>query len=426
MKLWDKKKYLVNDKILNFTIGKDRELDLYIAKYDLLASKAHAKMLLKVGLIKKDEEKKLQLGLNELLFQIKSGVFHIDKEFEDVHSKIEFYLINKFGDAGKKIHIARSRNDQILVAIQLFFKDYINNINEKINYLIDIFLKQAQKNKLNIYPGYTHFQAAMPSSFGMWFAAYAEILILDLYDFDTASKIANQNPLGSGAGFGTSFPIDRLFTTKELGFDNVLVSSVSAQILRGKTEKSLANALATISSTLSKFCYDIIMYNSQDLNFINIPKEITTGSSIMPHKNNPDVFELIRAYCNQFQSIPNNITLIINNLPSGYHRDFQILKEILFQPMMKFIDILDVLIFIVPKISINKNIINQSKYDSIYSVENINEKIKNNFLFRDAYKDIANELETKTYKPNKNFKTHHLGSIHFLGIEEIQKKRLKK
>lgn len=424
MKLWDKDEgYSINDKIIQFTVGNDRKLDLYLAKYDVLASKAHAKMLLQVGLLNKYEEKNIQLVLNQLLVKIKSKSFFIESHFEDVHSKIEFYLIEKLGDIGKKIHTARSRNDQILVAIQLFFKDYIQKSVRKINQLIDILLEKSEYHKSDIIPGYSHFQAAMPSSFGLWFSAHAEILILDLYHFDTAKKIADQNPLGSGAGFGTSFPIDRKFTTKELGFTHILVSSVSAQILRGKTEKSLANAIASVASTLSKMSYDLIMYNSQDLNFINLPKELTTGSSIMPHKKNPDIFEMTRAYCNRLQGIPNDLLLVTNNLPTGYHRDFQVLKEILFEPMVQFINILDILIFAIPQIKVKKETINQTKYDLIYTVENINQMVQNGTSFRDAYKQVGISIEKGNYQPNKKFKTQHLGSIHHLGIDEIQKKR---
>lgn len=422
MKLWDKG-YSMNEKIIQFTVGKDRLLDIYIAKYDILASKAHVKMLFKVGLLNEKEEKNILIGLDQLLQQIENKTFFIEPHFEDIHSKIEFYLIENFGDVGKKIHIARSRNDQILVAIQLFFKDYLKNAKKKINQLIDILLKKAEEHQFDLLPGYTHFQAAMPSSFGLWFSAYGEILILDLNNFDAAQKIADHNPLGSAAGFGSSFSIDRKFTTKELGFKNILVSSVSAQILRGKTEKSVANAIAAVASTISKMSYDLVMYNSQDFNFISLPNEFTTGSSIMPHKKNPDIFELTRSYCNRLQGIPNDLTLIINNLPSGYHRDFQILKEVLFEAMIQFIDILNILIFSIPKIEIKKEIINQSKYDLIYTVENINQMIKNGYSFRDAYKQVAIELDKGTYKPNKKIKTKHLGSIHNLGIEEIQKKR---
>ncbi len=421
MKLWDKG-FTINDKIEKFTVGKDRELDAHLAKYDALASKAQANMLAKTGLITNEENDALQLALDEILTLIAANNFEIDENYEDIHSKIEAFLIEKTGDAGKKIHVARSRNDQVLVAIQLFEKEYLKQTTEKIVHLIEIFLKKADEFKNHQLPGYTHFQAAMPSSFGMWFSAYAESLLTDLYFFEAAFKISDQNPLGSGAGFGTSFPIDRLQTTQELGFSEILVSSVGAQMLRGKTEKSVASALAMICGTLSKMSYDLVLYNSQDLAFVKLPNEMTTGSSIMPHKKNPDVFELTRAHCNRIQALPNDIMMMINNLPSGYHRDYQILKEILFEPMMQFDNIIDILTFAIPQLQIKDNYMNQEKYDPIYTVENINEAIKNGTPFRDAYKEVGLSVENGTYIPHKEFKTTHIGSIHNLRLDLISNK----
>ncbi|MFV0143994.1 argininosuccinate lyase [Empedobacter stercoris] len=421
MKLWDKG-FTINDKIEKFTVGKDRELDAHLAKYDALASKAQANMLAKTGLITNEENDALQLALDEILTLIAANNFEIDENYEDIHSKIEAFLIEKTGDAGKKIHVARSRNDQVLVAIQLFEKEYLKQTTEKIVHLIEIFLQKADEFKNHQLPGYTHFQAAMPSSFGMWFSAYAESLLTDLYFFEAAFKISDQNPLGSGAGFGTSFPIDRLQTTQELGFSEILVSSVGAQMLRGKTEKSVASALAMICGTLSKMSYDLVLYNSQDLAFVKLPNEMTTGSSIMPHKKNPDVFELTRAHCNRIQALPNDIMMTINNLPSGYHRDYQILKEILFEPMMQFDNIIDILTFAIPQLQIKDNYMNQEKYDPIYTVENINEAIKNGTPFRDAYKEVGLSVENGTYIPHKEFKTTHIGSIHNLRLDLISNK----
>ena len=418
MKLWDKG-FTINDKIEKFTVGKDRELDAHLAKYDALASKAQANMLAKTGLITNEENDALQIALDEILELIADNNFEIGDDYEDIHSKIEAFLIEKTGDAGKKIHVARSRNDQVLVAIQLFEKEYIKHTTEKIIHLIEIFLQKADEFKNNLLPGYTHFQAAMPSSFGMWFSAYAESLLTDLYFFEAAYKIADQNPLGSGAGFGTSFPIDRLQTTQELGFSEILVSSVGAQMLRGKTEKSVATALAMICGTLSKMSYDLVLYNSQDLAFVKLPNEMTTGSSIMPHKKNPDVFELTRAHCNRIQALPNDIMMTINNLPSGYHRDYQILKEILFEPMMQFDNIIDILTFAIPQLQIKDNYMNQDKYDPIYTVENINEAIKNGTPFRDAYREVGLSVENGTYVPHKEFETTHIGSIHNLRLDLI-------
>ncbi|MFV0303932.1 MAG: argininosuccinate lyase [Moheibacter sp.] len=421
MKIWDKG-FSVNDKIEKFTVGKDRILDVYLAKYDAIASKAQAKMLAKSGIISNEDNEKLQKALDEIILRTENGTFVIDNNFEDVHSKIEAELIEKTGDAGKMIHTARSRNDQVLVAIQLFLKDYLDDAKSKTLSLIDILVDKAEEHKEDLLPGYTHFQAAMPSSFGMWFSAYAENLLSDLYFIDAAYKVADQNPLGSGAGFGTSFNIDRKMTTRELGFSEMAVSSVGAQMLRGKTEKSTAVGISMIAGTLSKLSYDLVMYNSQDMGFVKLPNEMTTGSSIMPHKKNPDVFELTRAHCNRLQALPNDIILSINNLPSGYHRDFQILKEILFEPLFQFIDILDILIFALPQLEIKSGFMNQEKYDSIYTVENINHLLQTGTSFRDAYKIVGQSVESGSYVPHKEFKTSHLGSVHNLGLEEIQEK----
>ena len=421
MKLWDKG-FTINDKIEKFTVGKDRILDSYLAKHDANASKAQANMLAKVGLITNSENEALQQALDEILILIEANNFNIDDNFEDIHSKIEAFLIERTGDAGKKIHVARSRNDQVLVAIQLFEKEYLKKINSKILELIQILLQKAEQYKDALLPGYTHFQAAMPSSFGMWFSAYAENLLTDLYFFEAAYKISDQNPLGSGAGFGTSFPIDRIQTTQEMGFSEVLVSSVSAQMLRGKTEKSVASALAMICGTLSKMSYDLVLYNSQDLAFVRLPNEMTTGSSIMPHKKNPDVFELTRAHCNRIQALPNDIMLTINNLPSGYHRDYQILKEILFEPMMQFDNIIDILIFAIPQLEIKDGYMDQEKYDPLYTVENINDSIKSGTPFRDAYRQVGLSVEDGTYIPHKEFQTTHVGSIHNLRLDLIENK----
>ncbi|MFD1874608.1 argininosuccinate lyase [Hymenobacter bucti] len=421
MKIWEKG-FSVNDKIEKFTVGQDRELDMYLAPFDMLASKAQAKMLASIGMISQAEETQLLTGLDELLAQVENGTFVIDSEFEDVHSKIEYYLTDKFGDAGKKIHVARSRNDQVLTAIQLFIKDYCEKIGAKILELADVLLRQGEKYKDNLLPGYTHFQAAMPSSFGLWFGAYAEHLLLDMSLLEAAHTVADRNPLGSGAGFGSSFGIDREQTTREMGFAHVAVSAVGAQMLRGKTEKTLAFAIAGVAGTLSKLAYDLVLYNSQDLGFVLLPKEFTTGSSIMPHKKNPDVFELVRAHCNRLQALPTDIILTINNLPSGYHRDFQILKEILFRPMVQFADILDILLFAVPELKVVPGVINQPKYDAIFSVENINQLIQSGVPFRDAYKQVGQAVDNGSYVPHKEFATTHLGSVHNPGLSVLTKR----
>ncbi len=421
MKIWDKG-FSVNETIEKFTVGRDRELDMHLAEFDLWASKAQANMLAKVGLISAAEQAQLLTGLNELLVQLAAGTFHIETDFEDVHSKIEHYLTEKFGDAGKKIHTARSRNDQVLTAIQLFIKDYTEQIALKILALVDVLLQKAATHQHDLLPGYTHFQAAMPSSFGLWFSAYAEHLLLDLALFEAAHTVADQNPLGSGAGFGSSFPIDREMTTREMGFNQLAVSSVGAQMLRGKTEKTLAFALAGAAGTLGKLAYDLVLYNSQDLGFVTLPKEFTTGSSIMPHKKNPDVFELVRVHANRLQALPNDIILATSNLPSGYHRDFQLLKELLFGPMLQFAGLLDILLFALPEIRIKSGVIEQAKYDPIFSVENINQLILAGVPFRDAYQQVGRAVDDGSYVPHREFHTTHLGSIHNPGLAEIAAK----
>ncbi|MBD2770043.1 argininosuccinate lyase [Hymenobacter sp. BT664] len=421
MKIWEKG-FSINDTIEKFTVGQDRDLDLQLAYFDLRASQAQANMLAKVGLISTEERAQLIAGLDELLAQVAAGTFRIEADFEDVHSKIEHYLTEKFGDAGKKIHTARSRNDQVLTAIQLFIKDYTQRIAAQVVALVAVLLQKAEAHQAVLLPGYTHFQAAMPSSFGLWFAAYAEHLLLDLALFEAAHTVADQNPLGSGAGFGSSFPIDREMTTRELGFGHVAVSAVGAQMLRGKTEKTLAFAIAGAAGTLGKLAYDLVLYNSQDLGFVTLPQEFTTGSSIMPHKKNPDVFELVRAHANRLQALPNDIMLATSNLPSGYHRDFQLLKELLFGPMMQFADLLDILLFALPEIKINSGVIEQAKYDPIFSVENINQLILAGVPFRDAYQQVGRAVQDGSYVPKREFQTTHLGSIHNPGLAEIAAK----
>jgi argininosuccinate lyase len=421
MKIWEKG-IAVDKKIEQFTIGRDRELDLYLAKFDVLASKAQANMLAKVGLLSEAENQQLQQGLGELAAQIEAGAFTIGEEFEDVHSKIEFYLTEQFGDAGRKIHVARSRNDQVLTAIQLFLKDYTERTAQQVLALAEVLLQKADTHKNDLFPGYTHFQAAMPSSFGLWFSAYAEHLLLDLALFEAAHTVADQNPLGSGAGFGSSFPIDREMTTRELHFGQLAVSSVGAQMLRGKTEKTVAFAVAGLAATLGKMAYDLVMYNGQDMAFVELPAAFTTGSSIMPHKKNPDVFELIRARCNTLQALPNTLILATSNLPSGYHRDFQILKEILFEPLAQLLDMLDMLLFALPQLRIKPNLLEQPKYDAVFTVENINGLIQQGVPFRTAYQQVGQAVNDGSYVPQREFQTTHLGSIHNLGLAEINAK----
>ncbi len=419
MKLWDKG-FSTDKKIDHFTVGNDRELDLLLAKYDVIASKAHAKMLGKAGLITEEETKKLVEELDKIANCIEDGVFTIEDDFEDMHSKIEFVLTQRLGDIGKKIHTARSRNDQVLVAMQLYLKNELTEIKNEVKSLFDLLLKLAEKHKSVLLPGYTHLQIAMPSSFGLWFSAYAESLVDDLYFVQAAYKIADQNPLGSAAGYGSSFPIDRSFTTKEIGFETLKYNVVAAQMGRGKVEKATAFGISSIASTLSKLAMDICLYMSQNFDFISFPDELTTGSSIMPHKKNPDVFELIRGKCNKIQSIPNQLTLITNNLPSGYHRDLQLVKEVIVPAIQDIKACLEMMVFSLKEIKVNTQILDDPKYDYLFSVDTLNELVKSGMPFRDAYKSMGKDIEAGTFTPKKDIDHTHEGSLGNLCLEEIQ------
>ena len=421
MKLWDKG-FSTDKKIDHFTVGNDRELDLHLAKYDVLASQAHAKMLGKIGLLKEEETNALVAELDKIADQIKDGSFIIEDNFEDMHSKIEFQLTLALGDTGKKIHTARSRNDQVLVAMHLYLKDELTEIKSQTKTLFDLLLNLADKYKRVLLPGYTHLQIAMPSSFGLWFSAYAESLIDDLYFIEAAYKVADQNPLGSAAGYGSSFPIDRTFTTEEMGFENMKYNVVAAQMGRGKVEKATAFGMANIAATLSKMAMDICLYMSQNFDFISFPDELTTGSSIMPHKKNPDVFELVRAKCNKLQAVPNQLTLIINNLPSGYHRDLQLVKEIIVPAIQDMKACLEILTFSIRKICVNENILENPKYDYLFSVDTLNELVQNGMPFRDAYKQMGQEIQAGTFTPKRNIKHTHEGSLGNLCLNEIRAK----
>ncbi len=421
MKLWDKG-FSTDKKIDHFTVGNDRELDLLLAKYDVIASTAHAKMLGKIGLLSEEEAASLVDELENIESSIEKGTFTIEDSFEDMHSKIEFLLTEKLGDTGKKIHTARSRNDQVLVAMHLYLKDELTEIKSQTKALFDLLMDLAETHKAILLPGYTHLQIAMPSSFGLWFSAYAESLIDDLYFIDTAYKIADQNPLGSAAGYGSSFPIDRTFTTEEMGFKTQKYNVVAAQMGRGKVEKATAFGMASIAATLSKMAMDICLYMSQNFDFISFPDELTTGSSIMPHKKNPDVFELIRAKCNKLQAVPNQLTLVINNLPSGYHRDLQLVKEIIVPAIQDMKACLEILTFSLKEIRVNKNILEDPKYDYLFSVDTLNELVQNGMPFRDAYKKMGQEIQEGTFTPKRNISHSHEGSLGNLCLEEIKKK----
>lgn len=421
MKLWEKG--LPTDKqIEHFTVGNDRELDLVLTKYDALGSIAHAKMLCEIGLLTTEEKDSLVLALEDIIVEAEKGEFVIEDSFEDVHSKIEYVLTEKLGDAGKKIHTARSRNDQVLVDVNLYLKDVVKEFKSQVKTLFELLMNSAEKHQNVLLPGYTHLQIAMPSSFGMWFSAYAETLIDDITMLNAALKIVDQNPLGSAAGYGSSFPINRTFTTEELDFETLKFNSVAAQMSRGKSEKTVAFAMSSVAATLAKLAMDICLYMSQNFDFISLPAHLTTGSSIMPHKKNPDVFELIRGKCNKIQALPYEITLITSNLPSGYHRDLQLLKEGLFPAIQNLKSCLDIAIFSIKDIEVKDNILADKKYDYLFTVDTLNEMVVAGMPFRDAYKAVAEQLENGTFQSPTATKHTHEGSINNLCLEEIKEK----
>lgn len=424
MKLWDKG-FSTDKKIDHFTVGNDRELDLLLAKYDVIASKAHAKMLGKIGLLTDGETTDLVNALDVIADTIEKGTFTIEDSFEDMHSKIEFVLTEKLGDTGKKIHTARSRNDQVLVAMHLYLKSELQEIKSETITLFNLLMDLAEKHKEVMLPGYTHLQIAMPSSFGLWFSAYAESLIDDLYFIDAAYKVADQNPLGSAAGYGSSFNIDRTFTTEEMGFETMKFNVVAAQMGRGKVEKATAFGMSSIAATLSKMAMDICLYMSQNFNFISFPDELTTGSSIMPHKKNPDVFELVRAKCNKLQAVPNQLILITNNLPSGYHRDLQLVKEVIVPAIQDLKACLEILTFSLKEAKVNENILDDPKYDYLFSVDTLNELVQSGMPFRDAYKKMGMEINEGTFTPKRDIEHTHEGSLGNLCLDEIRGKMKK-
>ena len=422
MKLWDKG-FSTDKKIDIFTVGNDRELDLILAKYDVIGNLAHAKMLHKIGLLSSEEISTLELELNAILKIIEAGEFTIEDSFEDVHLKVEYLLTEKLGDTGKKIHTARSRNDQVLVDVHLYLKDALVEINECVDELFDLLIQLAEKYKNVLLPGYTHLQVSMPSSFGMWFSAYAETLIDDIYFLKAAYKVADQNPLGSAAGYGSSFPIDRDETTKLLGFNTLKFNSVAAQMGRGKLEKSVSFGLSSVAATLSKMSMDICLYMSQNFNFISFPDELTTGSSIMPHKKNPDVFELIRGKCNKLQALPMEFTMISNNLPSGYHRDLQLLKEGLIPSFSTLKACLEMLTYSLKNIQVKTDIVEDEKYLYLFSVEEVNKLVQNGVPFRDAYKIVGKDINEGKFNPDKAVNHTHKGSVGNLCLDEIRAKK---
>ena len=421
MKLWDKG-ISIDKKIEQFTVGNDREIDIYIAKYDVQASRAHAKMLHKIEILSSEELIKLEDGLDVLADQIENKSFVIEEAFEDVHSKIEFELTKAHGDVGKKIHTARSRNDQVLVALHLFYKENLELVYNKTEVLFNTLINLAETYKESLLPGYTHLQVAMPSSFGLWFSAYAEVLIDDVYLLQAAIKTVDQNPLGSAAGYGSSFPIDRDFTTKELGFSTLKYNVVAAQMSRGKSERTIALALGSLCNTLSRFAMDICLYNSQNFGFIAFPDALTTGSSIMPHKKNPDVFELLRGKCNKIQALHTEMVLITNNLPSGYHRDFQLLKANMINAFEDVKDILDIFNYAIQQVVVKDIDLNDTKYQYLFTVDSINNLVVEGMSFREAYQKIGLQVQDGSYKPDSSKQHSHVGSIHNLCLKDIKAK----
>lgn len=417
-KLWEKNTE-VNQEIEKFTVGRDRELDLYLARYDVLGSMAHITMLESIGLLGKDELPVLLEELRRIHADIEAGRFIIEEGVEDVHSQVELLLTRKLGDMGKKIHSGRSRNDQVLVDLKLFTRAQLQDIAEEVRVLFEELQAQSERYKGMLMPGYTHLQVAMPSSFGLWFGAYAESLVDDLLFLQAAYKMTNRNPLGSAAGYGSSFPLNRTLTTELLGFDSMNYNVVYAQMGRGKMERNVAFALAGIAGTLSKLAFDACLFNSQNFGFVKLPDNCTTGSSIMPHKKNPDVFELTRAKCNKIQALPQQIILIMNNLPCGYFRDLQIIKEVFLPAFEELKDCLRMAAYIINKIQVNEHILDDPKYDNMFSVEEVNRLATGGMPFRDAYKKVGLDIEAGNFTPDKRVHHTHEGSIGNLCNDKI-------
>lgn len=417
-KLWEKN-IDVNPEIERFTVGKDRELDLFLAPYDVLGSLAHCKMLESIGLLTSEEQERLRQALWGIYSAIAAGTFTIEPGVEDVHSEVELRLTRTLGDTGKKIHSGRSRNDQVLLDLKLFTRKELQDVCEAVKELFDALIEQSNRHKKVLMPGYTHLQVAMPSSFGLWFGAYAESLADDMLFLQAAYKMCNRNPLGSAAGYGSSFPLNRTMTTELLGFDSMNYNVVYAQMGRGKCERNVAYALASVAGTLSKMAFDACMFNSQNFGFVKLPAECTTGSSIMPHKKNPDVFELLRAKCNRLQALPTDIILIMNNLPCGYFRDLQIIKEVFLPAFSEIKDCINMATYIIKRIEVNENILDDSRYDAMFSVEEVNRLAAEGMPFRDAYKKVGLDIEAGTFTPCKDINHTHEGSIGNLCNEQI-------
>ena len=418
-KLWEKN-FEVNKEIERFTVGRDREMDMYLAKYDVLGSMAHITMLESIGLLEKDELEKLLAELRHIYQLCEDGKFSIEKDVEDVHSEVELMLTRKLGDMGKKIHSGRSRNDQVLVDLKLFTRHELMEVVDNVKALFDELIQKSNQYKDVLMPGYTHLQIAMPSSFGLWFGAYAEGLADDMLYLQAAWRMTNRNPLGSAAGYGSSFPLNRQMTTDLLGFDSMDYNVVYAQMGRGKMERNVAFAMATVAGTLAKMAFDACMFNCQNFQFVKLPKECTTGSSIMPHKKNPDVLELIRAKSNKLQSLPQQIMMIMNNLPVGYFRDLQIIKEVFLPAFDELNDCLRMAAYIINKMEVNDHILDNPMYDPMFSVEEVNRLAAAGMPFRDAYKKVGLEIEAGEFVANKTIHHTHEGSIGNLCNDKIQ------
>ena len=417
-KLWEKN-IDVNPEIERFTVGKDRELDLFLAPYDVMGSLAHSAMLATIGMLTEEEKNSLHAELRNIYAAIEKGEFIIEEGVEDVHSQVELMLTRKLGDTGKKIHSGRSRNDQVLLDLKLFTRKELQDVCEGVKELFDALIEQSNRHKEVLMPGYTHLQVAMPSSFGLWFGAYAESLADDMLYLQAAYRMCNRNPLGSAAGYGSSFPLNRTMTTELLGFDSMNYNVVYAQMGRGKCERNIAYSLATVAGTLAKMAFDACMFNSQNFGFVKLPAECTTGSSIMPHKKNPDVFELLRAKCNRLQALPTDIILIMNNLPCGYFRDLQIIKELFLPAFGEIKECIAMATYIIKRIEVNESILEDNRYDAMFSVEEVNRLAAEGMPFRDAYKKVGLDIEAGTFTPNKKINHTHEGSIGNLCNEQI-------
>lgn len=422
MKLWQKKKTSTTAQVDRFTVGDDRLWDVRLAPYDVVASKAHAQMLASVGLLTQEEAGQLCDELDNIMELVSSDDFRIEDDFEDIHSKIEFLLTESLGDVGKKIHTARSRNDQVLTAMQLYLKDELTEVKARTKELFTTWMGLAAKYQNDLLPGYTHLQVAMPSSFGLWFSAYAESLIDDVIMLNAAHKICDQNPLGSAAGYGSSFPIDRNHTTKALQFETLKYNAVAAQMGRGKTERITASALGSLAATLGRFSMDVCLYMSQNFNFIHFPEHLTTGSSIMPHKKNPDIFELIRGKCALIQGLANDFALLGQNLPSGYHREMQLYKGKMMEGIDSIKDCLTILNSTIKEVHIRQNIMEDGIYKYAFTVDALNELVQQGVPFRDAYKQVGQQVEEGTFVPPKKVEHTHVGSLGNLALDKIQEK----